>query len=236
VICDESSIQRQSPGVPSPCRRLSRPPSTMTPPTLTAGIGGLLTFASRREPPTFTKMTSARSGRWRFPINLTRALRDPERRRGKPGNLSQPSSSAAVAAVGRGNPSRERILPGSFATPSCRVLRQGGFFPSVAIRFGWTHHTTSSPSPPILVACIAPQGAFQGQLFHPRLASTWRDGPTVHRLPGRGDGSTDCRSFLHVIFMLRGAPLPKPPLASCVDRKGEPGGREPLARSTTGVW
>jgi hypothetical protein len=159
----------------------------MTPPTLTAGIGGLLTFASRREPPTFTTITSARSGRWRFPINRTRALRDPERRQGKPGDLSQPSSTA----VGGGNPSGERILPGSFAAPSCRVLRQGGFFPSVAIRFGWTHHATSQPSPPVLVACIAPQRAFQGQLFHPRLASTWRYGPTVHRLPGRGDGSTD---------------------------------------------
>jgi hypothetical protein len=31
----------------------------------------------------------------------------------------------------------------------------------------------------------------QGQLLHPRRASAWRDGPTVHRLPGRGHGSTD---------------------------------------------
>ena len=44
----------------SPCARLSRAPSTMTPPTPVSGIGRLLALASRYEPPTFTKMNSAR--------------------------------------------------------------------------------------------------------------------------------------------------------------------------------
>ncbi len=170
----------------------------MGPPTPIWFIAGLL--SSAYGPPTFTTMTSARSGRWRFPINLTRALRDPERRQGRPGDLSQPSS---PTPVGGGNPSGEEILPGSFAVPSCRVLRQGGFFPSVAIRFGWTHHATSQPSPPILVACIAPQGAFQGQLFHPRGASPRRYGPTAHRLPVRAMEISS-----HCINALRGAPAP----------------------------
>jgi hypothetical protein len=45
---------------PSPCRRLSRPPSTMTPPTLWHVIGGLLTFTFMSEPPTFTPIRSTR--------------------------------------------------------------------------------------------------------------------------------------------------------------------------------
>jgi hypothetical protein len=53
---------------PSPCTRLSRAPSTMTPPTLISDIGRLLALTFRYEPPTFTKMNSARYCRWRFPM------------------------------------------------------------------------------------------------------------------------------------------------------------------------
>jgi hypothetical protein len=44
----------------SPRTRLSRAPSTMTPPTLISGLGGLLAFIACDKPPTFIKMDSAR--------------------------------------------------------------------------------------------------------------------------------------------------------------------------------
>jgi hypothetical protein len=57
-----------APWSPSPGERLSLSQTTMGPPTLTAGLVGLLNFTSCGEPPTFTGSDSARSLRQRFPI------------------------------------------------------------------------------------------------------------------------------------------------------------------------
>jgi hypothetical protein len=58
--CLLSTRETLTPWRPSPRTRLSRAPSTMTPPTLISGIGGLLTFTACYKPPTFIKMDSAR--------------------------------------------------------------------------------------------------------------------------------------------------------------------------------
>jgi hypothetical protein len=58
VISDYFVHQMSIPWRPSPCRRLSRPPSTMTPPTPMRFIGGLL--PSPYGPPTFTPIRSTR--------------------------------------------------------------------------------------------------------------------------------------------------------------------------------
>jgi hypothetical protein len=100
---------------------------TMTPPTLTRFINGLR--ISPCQPPTFMKMTSARSGRWRFPINPTRALRDPERGQGKPGDLSQPSSSTAVSCRRGWQPFQGGNPSGFVRCPIVQGVEAGGLFP-----------------------------------------------------------------------------------------------------------
>jgi hypothetical protein len=68
---------------PSPCRRLSRPPSTMTPPTPTRFIGGLL--PSTYGPPTFAAMYSTEAFRWELITDPSRSLRNPDRSAGNSG-------------------------------------------------------------------------------------------------------------------------------------------------------
>lgn len=70
---------------PSPCGRLSRPLTTMTPPTLLVAIGRLLALAFHQEPPTFTLLDSARKFRWRLTTKPIRSLRFPIREYGNPG-------------------------------------------------------------------------------------------------------------------------------------------------------
>jgi hypothetical protein len=65
---------------PSPCRRLSRPPSTMTPPTPTRFLGGLL--PSTYGPPTFTTMYSTDAFRWELMTDPSRSSRNPDRSAG----------------------------------------------------------------------------------------------------------------------------------------------------------
>src|SRR5215467_3879677 len=56
---ENNSVQRMSLSWrPSPCTELSSAPSTMTPPTLSTNITGLLGLSFPGEPPTFTRMNS----------------------------------------------------------------------------------------------------------------------------------------------------------------------------------
>jgi hypothetical protein len=66
VISDYFVHRTSIPWPPSPCRRLSRPRTTMEPPTLWDVIGGLLTLTSIPKPPTFTLIRSTRWCRQRF--------------------------------------------------------------------------------------------------------------------------------------------------------------------------
>jgi len=61
-------LLREGPTIcrPSPCGRLSRPPTTMAAPTLDAGIRGLLTLSSCIKSLTFMKKHSTESFRRRF--------------------------------------------------------------------------------------------------------------------------------------------------------------------------
>jgi hypothetical protein len=113
---------------PSPCRRLSRPPSTMTPPTLWDVIGGLLTFASIPEPPTFTTMYSTDARRWELMIDPSRSSRNPDQSAGTSGlppisfglpHMLRPprSSFGARNAIGCGR------------CPIVQGLEAGGAFP-----------------------------------------------------------------------------------------------------------
>jgi hypothetical protein len=85
VISDYFVRRMSIPWRPSPCRRLSRPPSTMTPPTLWYVIGGLLTFASIPRPPTFTTMYSTEAVRWELISVPSRSSRNPDRSAGNSG-------------------------------------------------------------------------------------------------------------------------------------------------------
>src|SRR6266852_5880520 len=49
---------------------------------------------------------------------------------------------------------------------------QGGYFPKVESRFVWTHHATSLSNLASWRPVSRLTSTFQGQLFHPRLAST----------------------------------------------------------------
>ena len=114
------TLSASIPWSPSPCGWLSQPPSTMWPPPLTRFTDGRL--ISPCQPPTFTTMTSARSRRWRFPFNPIRSSRNPERRPGRPGGLSQPSS------IGW-QPFQGEHLSGFVRCPLVQGVEAGGFFP-----------------------------------------------------------------------------------------------------------
>jgi hypothetical protein len=103
-----STLEMSIPWPPSPCRRLSRPPTTMEPPTPLAFIGWLL--ASRQWPPAFTETDSTRPCRQRFAANQSCSSQYPEREQGKLSNLLQPVHYRAAWEEGA-------IHPGSFAAP-----------------------------------------------------------------------------------------------------------------------
>jgi hypothetical protein len=98
----------------SPCTRLSRAPSTMTPPTPIRFIAGRL--SSPHGPPTFMVMDSARVCRWCLMGNPSRALRYPDRTGGNSGNLCQPLSWPAPSSFG--HPSEANVPLDAVATPS----------------------------------------------------------------------------------------------------------------------
>src|SRR5262249_13243531 len=75
---------------PSPCGRLSRPPTTMTPPTLLTVIGRLLALSFHQEPLTFRQVDSSGGLGGGLRNNPSRSLRNPERGQGKSGDLPLP--------------------------------------------------------------------------------------------------------------------------------------------------
>ena len=128
----------------------------------------LLTFASLRKPPTFTRLDSATHLRWWFPLNPSRALRAPERHQGTrtlpPAlqiNLMQPLG-RQLRRICLGTPiGVVRCLVDSGHNPRlCRVLRDRGVISrrltptslgltivclSLARRLGGLHRASSVP-------------------------------------------------------------------------------------------
>ena len=82
-ICDYFVSRASLPWPPSPCRRLSRPLTTMGPPTLAYFTDGLL--ISICEPPTFTVMYSTDARRHGLMIDPSRSSRNPDRSVGRTG-------------------------------------------------------------------------------------------------------------------------------------------------------
>jgi hypothetical protein len=140
----------------------------MTPPTLWDVIGGLLTFASIPEPPTFTTMYSTDARRWELMIDPSRSSRNPDQSAGTSGlppisfglpHMLRPprSSFGARNAIGCGR------------CPIVQGLEAGGAFPvglsflcllticvlSQAPRLGGLHRTSRVP--------------FRASFFTPRL-------------------------------------------------------------------
>jgi hypothetical protein len=95
---------------PSPCARLSRALSTMTPPTLARFIAGLL--SSPCKPPTFTARDSATLCRWCLICAPIRALRNPSRELGRLG-LPTPSFSQPLQQFGGS------VIQLSYPYPGC---------------------------------------------------------------------------------------------------------------------
>jgi hypothetical protein len=126
VISDYFVRRMSIPWPPSPCTRLSRAPTTMGPPTLAYFIDGLL--ISICEPPTFTKMHSARSFRWQFASDPSRSLRNPDREQGKPDDLFLPLS-WLLCLTSLGPPFGYGRCPVSARVPIsrlCKILRGRG--------------------------------------------------------------------------------------------------------------
>jgi hypothetical protein len=117
---------RSIPWRPSPCRRLSRPPSTMTPPTPMRFAGGL--HPSAPEPPTFTLMSSTEACRWWLQVTHPALRGIPTGERVGQVDLSQPLHwQGKKASVG--HPLEVGMPSDAVAAPSGKILRQGGFFP-----------------------------------------------------------------------------------------------------------
>jgi hypothetical protein len=79
---------------------------------------------------------------------------------------------------------------------------QGVDFPSVEPRFVCTHRAIAQPSRASWRLAARRTRTFQGQLFHPWVASPRRYGPTAHCLPVQA-----MEIFSHSITTLRGAPV-----------------------------
>jgi hypothetical protein len=98
------------------------------------------------------------------------------------------------------------VDPGSRRRAMQSMTWQGERFPSVKTRFVCTHHAISQPSPASWWSASHRTGTFQGQLFHLRRASSRRDGPRAHRLPGQA-----MERSIHFIAVLRGARIKRSP-------------------------
>jgi hypothetical protein len=179
----------------------------MAPPTLGHDIGGLLTLVCMAKPPTFTSMDSAGSGRWRLITDPSRALRNPDRKQGRRG-ASASTFRAAIqyCSLGRlADYSVQRRLGRYPGYPGAdlqvgRLFRGRGPVSRRSFVASCTYPVIPEPSPASWQPALYLTGTFQGQLFHPRLASTGRYAPRAHGLPRTGQGGSP-----HSIDALRGA-------------------------------
>jgi hypothetical protein len=128
VIFDYFVRRTSIPWRPSPCRRLSRPRSTMTPPTPRYVIGGLLTLASIPGPPTFTTMYSADARRWRLIVDPSRSSRNPDRAAGISG-LPLSSFRLVMVCDQPRSSSGMGYTSGCGRCPIVQGLEAGGLFP-----------------------------------------------------------------------------------------------------------